>query len=165
MVELAKETHLGRVRRLIEEQYRDHPTGCGASFDELLCYELHSGGLTFCWLAEKWGISLPTLGELIWDHCKLLEREPRVDHQFEPQRQSCKACGRRDHFDFHVPDDVWAAVVPMELRNLVVCLSCFDRFAREAHHDYSKAVRTLLFVGDRATFEFSAIRAVDHGVT
>jgi len=79
-VVMREEAHLCRLRRLIEEQYRDHPTGCGASFGELLCYELHSGDLTFTGLAQKWGISLPALGELIWDHFKRLEADPRVDH-------------------------------------------------------------------------------------
>lgn len=74
------------IREEIERQYLDHPTGCGGSFDELLCYELHGGGdperqLTFRWLAEKWGISLPTLGELIHDHCKRLEG-PSVNHAY-----------------------------------------------------------------------------------
>lgn len=82
-----EDSRLGRLRRLIEEQYRDHPTGCGGSFDELLCYELHNGGpsgrgLTFNWLAKKWGISLPMLGELIWDHCKGLEDDPHVQHDY-----------------------------------------------------------------------------------
>src|SRR5581483_7713431 len=38
----ADETHLCRLRRLIEEQYENRPTGCGASFGELLCWEIHS---------------------------------------------------------------------------------------------------------------------------
>jgi len=38
--------------------------------------------MTFIWLAEKWGLSLPMLGELIWDHCKRLEAEPVVDHTY-----------------------------------------------------------------------------------
>lgn len=74
--------YLSRLRRSIEEQYREHPTGCGNSFGELLCYEIHIGGLTFCWLAEKWGVSLPMLGELIWDHCKRLEQLPVVNHDY-----------------------------------------------------------------------------------
>jgi len=82
------ESRLGRLRRLIEDQYRDHPTGCGGSFDELLCHELHHGGpsgrgLTFNWLSKKWGISLPMLGELIWDHCKGLEADPQVQHGYD----------------------------------------------------------------------------------
>lgn len=60
-----------------------------AGFDEILCYELHSQpvnprmrcqtsnngfstGLTFKELAEKWGISVAFLGELIADHCRKL---------------------------------------------------------------------------------------------
>jgi len=66
---------------MIEEQYEQMPTGCGGSFGELLCYEIHENGLTFMWLAEKWGISLPALGELIWDHCKRLEGLPNVKHK------------------------------------------------------------------------------------
>ena len=73
-------SRLARVRRLIEEQYAETPTGCGNSFDEILCYEIHERGLTFNWLAEKWGMSLPMLGELIWDHCKGLETDPVVNH-------------------------------------------------------------------------------------
>jgi hypothetical protein len=34
--------------------------------------------MTFIWLAQKWGINLPTLGELIWDHCKRLQEDPKV---------------------------------------------------------------------------------------
>lgn len=75
-------SRLAWIREQIEEQYRDHPTGCGGSFEELLCHEIHSGGLTFIWLAEKWGISLPTLGELIYDHCKRLEG-PQVNHDYK----------------------------------------------------------------------------------
>lgn len=79
---MIEEPHLECLRRLIEKQYRSHPTGCGGSFGELLCHEIHTQGLTFCWLAEKWGISLATLGELIWDHCKRLESQPNINHNY-----------------------------------------------------------------------------------
>jgi hypothetical protein len=69
-------------------------------------------------------------------------------------RQTCKSCGRRDKFDFNVPDSLWAAVVPTEFRNRVVCLACFDDFAREAGVDYSRDLTTLYFAGDRAAFVF-----------
>jgi hypothetical protein len=68
------------LRRQIEEWYEDCPTGCGGSFGEILCWELHSNGKTFVKLAEKWGLSLPTLGELIHDHCKRMEPGPVVLH-------------------------------------------------------------------------------------
>ena len=77
-----EEPHIERLRRLIEEQYDARPTGCGASFGEILCWEIHSNGMTFVWLAEKWGVSLPTLGELIWDHCKQLQPDPVVNHDY-----------------------------------------------------------------------------------
>lgn len=76
-------THLEHLRAAIERQYDACPTGCGTSFGELLCWEIHTNGLTFIWLAEKWGVTLPTLGELIWDHCKRLEAEPSVNHDYE----------------------------------------------------------------------------------
>lgn len=75
--------HIERLRALIEEQYRSRPTGCGGSFGEILCYEIHSAGLTFDQLARKWGVSLATLGELVSDHCRRLEAEPRVAHGFK----------------------------------------------------------------------------------
>jgi hypothetical protein len=71
-------------RSLIEEKYQEYPTGCGSSFGEILCYEIHSQpinrrmgindrGITFKELANKWGISVSFLGELIMDHCEKLE--------------------------------------------------------------------------------------------
>lgn len=77
-----EEAHVERIRRLIEEQYIENPTGCGSSFGEILCWEIHTNGMTFVWLAEKWGLSLPMLGEIIWDHCKRLENNPSVNHQY-----------------------------------------------------------------------------------
>lgn len=71
-----EEPRIERLRRLIEEHYLAHPTDCGGSFGEILCFEIHSAGLTFVELANKWGISLPTLGELVWDHCRRLEADP-----------------------------------------------------------------------------------------
>ena len=73
-----EESHIEYLRRMIVDAYVDHPTGGGCSFGEILCHEIHSNGQTFNWLAKKWGLSLPTLGELIWDHCKRLEELPRV---------------------------------------------------------------------------------------
>jgi hypothetical protein len=83
------ENRIGHLRQMIVGQYHDYPTGCGGSFDELLCFELHDGGpdgtgLTFSWLAAKWGISVGLLGELIHDHCKGLDPLPMVDHGYRP---------------------------------------------------------------------------------
>ena len=75
-------------------------------------------------------------------------------------RQMCKACGREDKFDFHVPDDIWKAVVPVRFRNRVLCLNCFDDYARRRQVDYAACLRTLYFAGDRAVFTFSTVSAV-----
>ncbi len=70
---------INNLRKQIVNQYKDNPTGCGNSFGEILCYEIHHGsdgehenGLTFLWLAKKWNISVSMLGELIADHCRKL---------------------------------------------------------------------------------------------
>ena len=78
-----EEPYIERLRRLIEQDYQYHPTGCGESFGEILCWEIHENGKTFIWLAQKWGISVTTLGDLIADHCRRLEFEPRVLHDEE----------------------------------------------------------------------------------
>ncbi len=59
-------------RKSTVEWYKTNPTGCGGSFGELLCYEIHSAGLTFKELAQKWEISVAFLGDVIADHCRKL---------------------------------------------------------------------------------------------
>ena len=54
----------------------------------------------------------------------------------DDQRQTCKVCQQPDKFDFHVPDPLWATIVPPEFQNRVVCLGCFDDFAREQGVSY-----------------------------
>ena len=71
-------------------------TGCGHSFSELLCHDLHTtdgetyGGHDFVALAERWGVAVEVLGLLIADHCYgLAGRRPerwsvtRVKDMFE----------------------------------------------------------------------------------
>jgi hypothetical protein len=60
-------------------------------------------------------------------------------------RQTCKSCGRPDKFNWKVPDAVWAAVVPPSLRSLVLCLSCFDKFATERDIVYARFLTGVLF--------------------
>ncbi len=73
-------SYLCILREEIERQYLDCPTGCGASFGEILCHEMHTRNLTFLQLSRKWGVGLPTLGDLIADHCRRLDEFPAVDH-------------------------------------------------------------------------------------
>ena len=72
----------------------------------------------------------------------------------DPSRPMCKVCGRRDKFDFHVPDEVWRGVVPAVFGNHVVCLSCFDDFARQRGYDYSGDIDLFVFSGDAASMSF-----------
>ncbi len=63
-------------RDFIEARYakgQPDDTGCGYSFGEILCWEIHSNGQTFVWLAEKWGITCCFLGDVIADHCRRME--------------------------------------------------------------------------------------------
>ena len=77
-----------------------------------------------------------------------------------PLQQTCKACGQPDKFDFHVPDEIWDAVVPPALRTRVVCLYCFDEFAHERGIEYADHIAGLWFAGRRAVFRFSVQRSV-----
>ena len=84
--------HLEAFREFIERKYRSNPTGCGGSFGEILCFEIHHGdqsaflgyeetvakngiavGCDFKNLAKKWRIPVAFLGQLVAHHCALLE--------------------------------------------------------------------------------------------
>lgn len=74
-------------------------------------------------------------------------------------RQTCKVCGRPDKFDYSVPDTVWRAVVSVQYENRVVCLGCFDVFAKNRGVDYAGGLRTLYFAGNGAVFGFRVVTA------
>ncbi len=86
----SKSLQIREFRSHIEKTYARHQFSSGGGFGELLCHELHSQlvnprmrdktendgfctGLTFKELAQKWGISVTFLGELVADHCARLE--------------------------------------------------------------------------------------------
>ena len=73
----------------------------------------------------------------------------------ERQRQTCKVCGRKDKFDYHVSDGMWRQVVPAEFQDRVVCLSCFDEFAHERGIHYGADLQTLYFAGRAAALVFT----------
>lgn len=83
-----------------------------------------------------------------------MRHKEKIAHQ-----QRCKVCGRVDKFDFHVPDKIWEEIVPQEFVNRVVCLACFDEFARRKGVDYAQYLETLYFAGDRAMFTFRVVAA------
>jgi len=87
---MKKNIEIEKFRKHVENTYKRQPTGCGGSFGEILCFEIHdqpvnsrmraksfndgyTTGLTFTELAAKWGISVSFLGELIRDHCIKME--------------------------------------------------------------------------------------------
>jgi hypothetical protein len=78
-----------------------------------------------------------------------------------PRRQTCKVCWRADKLDFTVPDRIWKVVVPRRLWKRVVCLPCFDDFAREAGVPYADHLRVLHFAGDQSCFELRTVSGVD----
>lgn len=64
-------------------------------------------------------------------------------------------------FNFHVPDNIWASVVPKEFRDKVVCLRCFDKFAFENKINHAKYLDKMYFVGDKAIMELKIVWAKD----
>ena len=77
----------------------------------------------------------------------------RPEHLKGWEGQVCKACGRVDVVHFKVPDLLWEAVVPEELRGLVVCLRCFDAFAAQRRIDYADHLANIGFTGARESFD------------
>lgn len=75
------------------------------------------------------------------------------------RRQRCAVCKCNDKFNFAVPNEVWRKIVPPEYQNKVVCLQCFDEFARKQNIDYSNALETLYFAGSQAAFKFQTVLA------
>ena len=75
-------------------------------------------------------------------------------------QQTCKACGQPDKFDFTLPDEVWRAILPAAFWDRVVCLFCFDEYARERNIDYADSLSMLYFAGSKAAFEFRAVKGV-----
>jgi hypothetical protein len=74
-------------------------------------------------------------------------------------RQVCSACKCEDKFNFDVPDYIWREIVPADHVNSVVCLQCFDEFARPKNFDYSGFIDTLYFAGVQASFKFCRVAA------
>lgn len=72
-------------------------------------------------------------------------------------QQICKVCGRVDKFDFHITDKLWAKVIPLKYLNKVVCLACFDNFAKMQGIEYAGSLQRIYFAGDQASFEFMVV--------
>jgi hypothetical protein len=77
------------------------------------------------------------------------------------KRQKCAVCDCQEKFNFHVPDEIWKKVVSIKYRNRVICLSCFDSFAREKDVDYADSINDLLFAGEKAAVKFETKSSQD----
>jgi len=72
----------------------------------------------------------------------------------------CRICGKREKFDFHVPDEIWEAVVGEG--GGVVCLSCFDDLAKKKEVQYAASLgKEVYFAGDQATFILQVVRRIE----
>src|SRR5262249_46316938 len=45
------------------------------------------------------------------------------------RQATCAVCGFLENCDFKVMDDAWKTIVPIEYRNQIVCVKCFEAFA------------------------------------
>ena len=79
------------------------------------------------------------------------------------KRQRCQVCRCEDKFNFNVSDKLWREIVPVELHNKVVCLPCFDDFARRKNRAYAHSIDVLYFAGRQASFKFQAVQAENAG--
>jgi len=62
-------------------------------------------------------------------------------------QQTCKVCGNPDKFDYNLPDVIWQSVLPKEFHTRVVCLYCFDDYAKDKGIGYRDSFTKLYFAG------------------
>ena len=79
------------------------------------------------------------------------------------KRQRCQVCRCEDKFNFTVSDKLWREIVPPDFYNKVVCLPCFDEFARQKKKDYADSIEVLYFAGRQASFKFQTVQAENVG--
>lgn len=65
-------------------------------------------------------------------------------------RELCRICLHENPVGFVVPDSIWDAVVPEDLRNSVVCLSCFASIGDDKMIDWDRDIQ--FFPVSRASF-------------
>lgn len=75
------------------------------------------------------------------------------------KRQRCRVCKCEDKFNYYVPDALWRKIVAAKYQDKVVCLPCFDEFARQKCIDYSESIKALYFAGRQACFKFQTVLA------
>ena len=73
---------------------------------------------------------------------------------WQDMQQRCKVCGCGDKFNYNIPDEIWESVIPALYRSRVVCLSCFDSFAKKKGVDYSTSLKSIYFAGSMVSCHF-----------
>jgi len=82
----------------------------------------------------------------------------------------CAVCGFLENCDFKVMDDAWKTIVPIEYRNQIVCVKCFEDFAsakqiellrqtaclNSADSRMARASKTVMTQGKSHEFVFSS---------
>jgi len=58
-----------------------------------------------------------------------------------PTRERCAHCGRISAVGFHVPDQVWSAVVHPSLADAILCVACFADMADGKLVQWDDAIR------------------------
>jgi len=150
--------------REVPERFRKLPEGLRNGPERLgkRLEELRKGPAGFPRLPESfWTLpaSFRKPPERQWGFSVLPVGEGRLDYAARLQRQRCKVCWNADGFNFHIPDEIWVAVVPPDLRTHVVCLRCFDDFAAGKGINYQDHLAAELhFAGDQAALVMRIIR-------
>ena len=63
----------------------------------------------------------------------------------------CSICHQKVYFDYHVDDNTWRRVAPINHRRDVICLPCFDLLSKEKNIDATRHVVNVQFTGTRST--------------
>ena len=64
---------------------------------------------------------------------------------------SCSRCGQHSKFDYHVDDEFWRNVVPLDEQTGVVCLPCLDLLAEGLGFEVGQHLRQVQFTGHSST--------------
>lgn len=83
-----------------------------------------------------------------------------VSRSCPPQNERGTRSARRAR-SADTPDDVWSAFVRLDHQSRVVCLYCFDDFARERDVNYASTLKTVYFAGENGSLILSVVSARD----
>ena len=93
-------------------------------------------------IEERRAIMAEQADELKSHYDEIMEEEQGIEYG-----QRCTVCNTLDRFNYFVPDEQWAIIVPEEYRNGHVCLNCLDDLADEK--DMFWEALSIYFAGKR----------------